>query len=73
MLGYFKRKKQAREAQGNRLKNLEEKVDKLFLAVSEMSKKTISQRTMADEEPVTFNQIIDEWLSGAKEGDNAGD
>lgn len=73
MLGYFKRKKEAREAQEKRFQALEEKVDKLTQAVAEMSKKTISQRTTEEEETVPFSQILDEWLNGAKEGDNAGD
>lgn len=45
-----------------RLKVLEEKVDK-------MSKRTLSQLTLQDEEGASVKQIIDEWLNGEEESD----
>ena len=43
-----------------RLKVLEEKVNK-------MSKRTLSQLTLQDEEGASVKQIIDEWLNGEEE------
>ncbi len=50
------------------LKKLAEKVEKLDKRVEELEKKqsqkTISQRTLEENEAVTTSQIIDEWLNG---------
>lgn len=43
-----------------RLRVLEEKVEAL-------SKRTVSQLTMGDDESVSTRQIIDEWLNGESE------
>lgn len=43
-----------------RIRVLEEKVDAL-------SKRTISQLTLSDDESVSTSQIVDEWLNGEKE------
>ena len=66
-----------------RIKQLEEKVERLEKSnadlrednkaltekVAELSKKTISQTTTAEDAPVPFSQIVNEWLNG-KEEDN---
>lgn len=43
---------------------LKDRVAELEKAVAELSKRTISQTTTADEPPVPYSQIIDEWLNG---------
>ena len=45
-----------------RLRVLEEKVEAL-------SKRTVSQLTLGDDESVSTRQIIDEWLNGEEESD----
>ena len=45
-----------------RLKVLEDKVEQL-------SKRTLSQLTMQDDEGVSVKQIINEWLNGEEESD----
>ena len=45
-----------------RIRVLEEKVDAL-------SKRTISQLTLSDDESVSTSQIVDEWLNGEEESD----
>lgn len=43
---------------------LKDRVEALEKAVAELSKRTISQTTTAEESPVPYSQIIDEWLNG---------
>lgn len=66
-----------------RIKRLEEKVVQLEESntalreenkalsgkVEELSKRTISQTTTAEDAPVSYSQIINEWLNG-EEGTN---
>lgn len=46
---------------------VKDRVAALENAVAELSKRTISQATTADEPPVPFSQIMDEWLNGEEE------
>lgn len=57
----FIRRKE-RLALQKRVKLLEEKV-------SELSKRTVSEKTMQSEQPPNYNQIIDEWLNGKESED----
>lgn len=43
---------------------LKDRVEALEKAVAELSKRTISQTTTAEESLVPYSQIIDEWLNG---------
>ena len=48
-----------------RIKEVEKKVE-------ELSKRTISQRTLRDEDRASVNQIINEWLNGEDKEDKDG-
>lgn len=48
---------------------LKEQILALQKQVAELSKKTISQTTQ-EEKPITYNQIIDEWINGSTEEQN---
>lgn len=52
-----------------RIKRLEDKVAELEKSNAELSKRTISQTTTAEEPPVPFSQIVDEWLNGEEKND----
>lgn len=52
-----------------RIKRLENRVDALEKKIEEMQKRTVSQKTMEEDQPPTASVIIDEWLNG-KEEDN---
>lgn len=47
--------------------SLRERVATLEKAVSELSKKTISQTTTEKDEPPTPTQILDEWFNGKED------
>ena len=47
-----------------RISALEEEVSVLEAQVRELSKKTVSQMTTADEKPKSKAQIYDEWMNG---------
>ena len=46
---------------------LKERLAALEKAVAEFSKQTISQAKTANDPPVPFSQIMDEWLNGEEE------
>ncbi len=46
---------------------IKDRVAALEKTVAELSKRTISQITTAEEPPVPYSQIIDEWLNGEEE------
>ncbi len=48
---------------------LKDRVAALEKTVAELSKRTVSQMTTADEPPVPFSQIMDEWLNGEEVSD----
>ena len=52
-----------------RIKRLENRVGALEKKIEEMQKRTVSQKTMEEDQPPTASVIIDEWLNG-KEEDN---
>lgn len=47
--------------------SLRERVATLEKAVTELSKKTISQTTTEKDEPPTPTQILDEWFNGKED------
>lgn len=65
MFGFIKRLKALEER--NRI--LEGKTAALEAKVEELSKKTISQKTLQEDEPPSPSQILNEWLNG-EEQDN---
>lgn len=72
MFGIFKRLRQLEERVEQLEKSnsdLREENKTLSGKVEELSKKTISQTTTAEDAPVPFSQIVNEWLNG-KEEDN---
>lgn len=72
MFGIFKRIKQLEEKVGQLEKSnadLQAENKALSEKVEELSKKTISQTTTAEGAPVSYGQIINEWLNG-EEGTN---
>ncbi len=52
-----------------RIKQLESRVDSLEKKIDELQKRTVSQKTMEEDQPPTVSVIMDEWLNG-KEEDN---
>ncbi len=70
MFGIFKRINQLEEKVGQIEKcnvDLREENRVLSEKIEELSKKTISQTTTAEEAPVPFSQIVNEWLNGKEE------
>jgi len=53
-----------------RNKLLEERTSALETKVEELSKKTISQKTLQEDENPSPSQILNEWLNGEEEEDN---
>ena len=53
-----------------RNKLLEERTAALETKVKELSKKTISKKTLQDDESPSPSQILNEWLNGEEEEDN---
>lgn len=49
--------------------NIFKRVSLLEEKVEELSKKTLSQLTLQNEEGASVNQIINEWLNGEEEND----
>lgn len=66
MFGYRKRIKALEE----RCAAFEKEMGELKDCVKDL--KTISARTSQEDAPVSASQILDEWLNGAKEGDENG-
>lgn len=67
MFGIFKRIRQLEEKVGKLEKSnadLQEENKALSGKVEELSKRTISQTTTAEDAPVPFSQIVNEWLNG---------
>ncbi len=52
-----------------RIKQLEDRVCELEKKIDELQRRTISQKTLEKDAPLTTNQILNEWLNG-EEGDN---
>ena len=52
-----------------RVAELENVVSMLNAQIESLQKRTISQKTTAEETPLSTNQLLDEWLNG-KEDDN---
>lgn len=70
MFGIFKRIKQLENRVGELEKSntdLQAENKALNEKVVELSKRTISQTTTAEEAPVPFSQVVDEWLNGKEE------
>lgn len=65
MFGFIKRLK----ALEGRNRILEDKTAALEAKVEELSKKTISQKTLQEDESPSPSQILNEWLNG-EEQDN---
>ncbi len=55
-----------------RIKKLEEDniklVAKIMALEEKVCKKTISDKTLQEDEPVPYAQIIDEWINGEADG-----
>lgn len=66
MFGFIKRIIALEE----RSKLLEERTAALETKVEELSKKTISQKTLQEDENPSPSQILNEWLNGEEEEDN---
>jgi hypothetical protein len=48
---------------------LQERVKLLEEKVGELNKRTVSEKTMQSEQPITYKQMVDEWLNGKENGD----
>ncbi len=52
-----------------KIKLLEERICALEKRIDEISKRTISQKTLQDEPMPSASQILDEWLNGESKTD----
>lgn len=46
---------------------LERRVEELARIVGELHRPTVSKMTSSEKKPLTAEQILDEWLNGAKD------